>query len=171
MSLWKRGKWFWADFSVNGVRYRVPLKDTKGRKISADEEHGEMAARAEEREIQKADRGELVPQKRSSGRLPFTKAADEYLASRRMELAPSSLVKEIDLSAKLKEYFGVKRLSAIKAKDLLAFRERRNADGVGPALSIWKSAVCAESSRKQGCGTSSATASNPCVNLRRSDGH
>jgi hypothetical protein len=134
MALWKRGKWFWADFSVNGVRYRVPLKDTKGRKISADEEHGEMAARAEEREIQKAERGELVPQKRSSGRLPFTKAADEYLASRRMELAPSSLVKETDLSVKLKEYFGLRRLSTIKAKDVLAYRERRNADGVGSAF-------------------------------------
>jgi len=46
MSLWKRGEWFWADFSVNGVRYRVPLKDTKGRRIHADDEHIESAARA-----------------------------------------------------------------------------------------------------------------------------
>ncbi len=33
--IYKRGTWFWADFSVNGVRYRVPLKDTKGRRIAA----------------------------------------------------------------------------------------------------------------------------------------
>jgi hypothetical protein len=32
MSLWRRDKWFWTDFSVNGVRYRVPLKDTKCRR-------------------------------------------------------------------------------------------------------------------------------------------
>ena len=87
MALWKRGKWFWADFSVNGVRYRVPLKDTKCRRISADDDHREIAARAEEREITKAERGEIAPQRRSTGRLPFGKAADEYLASRKMELA------------------------------------------------------------------------------------
>ena len=107
-----------------------------------------MAARAEERAIGEAERGEIVPQKRSSGRLPFTKAADEYLASRRMELAPSSLVKETDLSVKLKQYFGVRRLSAIKEKDVLAYRERRSADGVGPAFTNWKSAVCAKYSKK-----------------------
>ena len=133
MSLWNRGKWFWADFSVNGVRYRIPLKDSKGRKIPADGEHAEIAARAEEREIQKAERGEIGPQKRSSGRLPLTRAAEEYLVSRRMELAPSSLVKETELTIALKKYFGVRRLSAIKAKDVLVYREWRNSAGVGPA--------------------------------------
>lgn len=92
-----------------------------------------MAARAEEREIQKAERDDIAPQKRSSGRLPFTKAADEYLASRRMEVAPSSLTKETELTAALRQYFGIRRLSAIKTKDVLAYREWRSADGVGPA--------------------------------------
>ncbi len=133
MALWKRGKWFWADFSVNGVRYRVPLKDTKCRRISADDDHREIAARAEEREITKAERGEIAPQRRSTGRLPFGKAADEYLASRKMELAPSSLVKETDLTTALKQYFGLRRLSAIKTKDILAYREWRNAAGMGPS--------------------------------------
>ena len=125
MSLWKRGNWYWADFSVNGVRYRLPLKDTRGRKILADEEHAEMAVRAEEREIQKAERGESAPQKRSSGRLTFSKAADDYLASRHMELAPSSLAKESDLTVALKKYFGVRRLANIKTKDVIAYREWR----------------------------------------------
>jgi integrase len=133
MSLWKRGNWYWADFSVNGVRYRVPLKDTKGRRIPADDPHSEMAARAEEREIAKAERGDIATHKRSSGRLPFTKAADEYLASRRMELAPSSLTKETELTVALKQHFGVRRLSSIKTKDVLAYREWRSAAKVGPA--------------------------------------
>jgi hypothetical protein len=26
MALWKRGNWYWADFTVNGSRYRIPLR-------------------------------------------------------------------------------------------------------------------------------------------------
>ena len=53
MSLWRRDKWFWTDFGVNGVRHRVPLEDTKCQRIPADDDHREMAACAEEREITK----------------------------------------------------------------------------------------------------------------------
>jgi len=134
MALWQRGKWFWADFSVNGLRYRVPLKESRGRRIPADEGHREMAARAEEREIQKAEKGQLAPQKERFGRLLFTEAADAYLASRRLELAASSMVKETDLAARLKDYFGAKRLSAIKTENVLAYREWRASKKVGPAL-------------------------------------
>jgi len=66
MAFWKRGKWYWADFTVNGTRYRVPLKD-RGKRIPAlsqDHPHyletQEKAIRAEERAIQKAERGELT---------------------------------------------------------------------------------------------------------------
>src|ERR1019366_4133077 len=104
MSLWARGKWYWADFSINGLRYRVPLKDSRGRKIPVDDTHREMAARSEERAMEKAERGQLAPQKERSARLPFTQAADEYLSSRKLELAASSMVKETDLAARLKDY-------------------------------------------------------------------
>jgi len=140
MALWQRGKWFWADFSVNGLRYRVPLRDSRGRKIPADDAHRDMAAGAEGRAIEKAERGQLVPQKERSARLPFAQAADDYLASRRLELAASSLVKETDLSIPLKDFFGTKRLSAIKPQDVIAYREwrsttgKRKKEGVGPAL-------------------------------------
>jgi len=140
MSLWARGKWYWADFSVNGLRYRVPLRDSRGRKIPVDDAHREMAARSEERAMEKAERGQLTPQKERSARLPFAQAADDYLASRKLELAASSLVKESDLSAPLKDYFGNKRLSAIKSEDVISYREwrsttgKRKKDGVGPAL-------------------------------------
>lgn len=30
MSLFRRGKWWWTDFSVNGVRYRQPIRDENG---------------------------------------------------------------------------------------------------------------------------------------------
>jgi integrase len=134
MSLWQRGRWFWADFSVNGLRYRVPLRDSRGRKIPADDAHREMAARSEERAMEKAERGQLAPQRERSARLPFTQAADDYLASRKLELAASSMVKEKDLAARLKEYFKETRLSAIKTGSVIAYREWRAKKGVGPAL-------------------------------------
>ena len=134
MSLWARGKWFWADFSVNGLRYRVPLRDSKGRKILADDAHSDMAGRSEERAMEKAERGQLSPRKERSARLPLSQAADDYLASRKLELAASSMVKETDLAARLKDYFKGTRLSAIKTEDVTAYREWRAEKGVGPAL-------------------------------------
>ena len=134
MSLWARGKWFWADFSVNGLRYRVPLRDSRGRKIPADDGHREMAARSEERAMEKAERGQLAPQKERSARLPFNQAAEDYLASRKLELAASSMVKEKDLAARLKEFFKEARLSTIKTQSILAYREWRAKNDVGPAL-------------------------------------
>jgi hypothetical protein len=134
MSLWQRGKWFWADFSVNGLRYRVPLRDSRGRKIPGNDGHREMAARSEERAIEKAERGQLAPRKERFARLPLSLAADEYLASRRLELAASSMVKETDLAARLKDYFKEGRLSGIKTENVIAYREWRAKKGVGPAL-------------------------------------
>jgi integrase len=134
MSLWARGKWYWADFSVNGLRYRVPLRDSKGRKIRAEEAYREMAAGAEGRAIERAERGQLAPRKERFGRLPLTQAADDYLASRKLELAASSIVKETDLTARLKDYYANTRLSGIKPESVLAYRAWRAKNGVGPAL-------------------------------------
>jgi hypothetical protein len=32
MALFNRGKWWWTDFSVNGVRYRQPIRDEHGQR-------------------------------------------------------------------------------------------------------------------------------------------
>lgn len=134
MALWKREKWFWADFSLNGIRYRVALRDSRGRKIPADDSYRELAARSEERAIEKAERGQLAPKREHSARSPFSQAADEYVASRKLELAPSSMTKETDLAARLKDYFKETRLSAIKTEHVIAYREWRANNGVGPTL-------------------------------------
>src|SRR5215472_7674680 len=133
MSLWKRGDWWWADFSVNGVRYRLPLRDSKGRRIPAEDDYREMAVRAEEREILKAERGQVTPRKETFGRRLFAEAADDYLASRKLELAASSVEKETNNASPLKEYFERRRLAGIRLQDVLAYREARHASGIGPA--------------------------------------
>jgi hypothetical protein len=119
---------------IKGHNYTWSKSDSRGRRIPADEGHREMAARVEEWEIQKAEKGQLAPQRERFGRLPLTETAHAYLASRRLELAPSSMVKETDLAARLKGYFGVKRLSTIKTESVLAYREWRASKKVGPAL-------------------------------------
>jgi integrase len=81
----------------------------------------------------KIERGDNAPKQWGSGRLPFTKAADEYLASCRLEIAASSLKKESEFTLALRRFFGTRRLSTIKTSDVIRFRERRNGEGVGPA--------------------------------------
>ncbi len=145
MGLWKRGKWYWADFAVNGTRYRVSLKD-RGKRISVAAQDGyEKAIRAEERAKSEADQGELSLSSRNFVRLGFTEASERYLATRRLELKPSSQVKERQLLVKLREYFKAKRLSQITTDDVLAYREwraalpgtagrTRNQRTIGPAI-------------------------------------
>ena len=68
MSIWKRGRWAWGDFTVHGTRYRIPLKE-RGKRIAFSEEAGSRnyikAIQAEEREKVKAERGELSLSARS----------------------------------------------------------------------------------------------------------
>jgi len=131
MSLWKRGNWYWADFTVNSTRYRIPLKE-KGKKIRVPEDDDpkmaqihEKAIRAEEREKAKAEQGQLTLSARNFTRLGFTEASERHRATRRLELKPSSQAKERQLLVKLREYFKAKRLSQITTDDVLAYREWR----------------------------------------------
>src|SRR5437773_2084286 len=131
MGLWKRGKWYWADFAVNGTRYRIPLKD-KGKRIPVlAEDHRkyqetyEKAIRAEERAKERAEQGELSLSSRNFARMGFTEASERYLSTRRLELKPSSQAKERQLLVKLREYFKSKRLGQITTDDVLAYREWR----------------------------------------------
>jgi hypothetical protein len=87
MALYKRGKTWWTDFSVNGQRYRQSLDTTDWR-----------AAQAREKElIGKADAGKLARSSERFARLAFGDAADQYLQSRRLALSVGSLKKERQL--------------------------------------------------------------------------
>lgn len=122
MKLYKREKTWWADFSVNGQRFRISLDTTDRRKAVSE---------ADDRLV-KAKQGKLSTASQSFARLAFTEAADKYLASRKLELAPASLTKETQLLVKLKEYFGLTRLNKITAEMVLGYREWRAAS-CGPA--------------------------------------
>ena len=119
MARFKRGKWWWTDFSVNGVRYRQSLRTTDWRE-----------AQAQEKElISQASQGKLAPSSQRFARLAFAEAADRYVESRRIELAPRSIQKERELLRAPIQYFGTTALNRLSADDLQAYREKRAALG------------------------------------------
>jgi hypothetical protein len=69
MSLWKRGDWYWADFSVNGTRYRIPLETRDPREAKAREKD----------KIADARDGKLSASTANFARLRFAEALDRHL--------------------------------------------------------------------------------------------
>lgn len=123
MKLFKRSKTWWADFSVNGQRFRISL-DTTNKTEATSAAHKKVA---------QAEAGRLSTNSQSFARLTFLEAADKYLNSRKLELQAASVTKEKQLLVKLKEYFSVTRLNRISAEQILSYREWRAAS-CGPAL-------------------------------------
>lgn len=119
---YKTAAW-WADFSVNGQRFRLSL-DTANKT--------EANTFAKKKEAQ-ANEGKLTATSQSFARLTFTEAAEKYLASRKLDLQKSSITKEAQLLVRLKEYFGPTRLNRISAEQVLNYREWRAAT-CGPAI-------------------------------------
>jgi integrase len=123
MSLYKRGKNYHTLFVVNGTYYRQSLGTTDWREAQA----------LEKKKIAQAEAGHLTAKSQNFGRLPFSEAADKYLASRKLELQPSSLKKEKQLLVPLKLHFGASKLNKINAEQVLDYREWRAAT-CGPAI-------------------------------------
>ncbi len=123
MSLYKRNKTWWTDFSVNGQRYRESLNTTDWREAQAREKN--LIAQASE--------GKLTASGRQFVRLAFSEAADRYLESRTLELSKRSLKKERQLLVLPCRYFGSTPVDHIAAEDLQAYREQRAQHGTGPA--------------------------------------
>jgi hypothetical protein len=72
MSLFKREKTWWTDFSINGVRYRMSLDTTDWREAQSREKE----------KITQASMGKLAPSSQQFARLAFIEAADRYVESR-----------------------------------------------------------------------------------------
>jgi integrase len=118
---YKTAAW-WCDFSVNGQRFRISTdtsNKTDALKFAKDKEAAAL-------------QGKLSASSANFARLTFIEAADKYLASRKLELQPSSLKKEKQLLVQIKAYFGPTRLNRISAEMILNYREQRAAS-CGPA--------------------------------------
>jgi integrase len=126
MKIYKRGKrgTYWIHTVINGQEIRQSLRTTDWRQATA------LAKKL----ISEAEQGKLTPASLDFAKLIFGEAADKYLAGRRLELAPSTYVKEEQLLVKLREFFQVIRLNRISSEQVLAYREWRSNQGVGPAI-------------------------------------
>ena len=124
MALYRRGKWYWTHFHLNGQRYRLPLKTRDWREAQA----------CEKELIAQASQGKLAASSQRFARLAFSEAADRYLESRRLELSESSRKKECQLLVQPRQFFQGTSLTRVTVESLLAYREWRVQGGVGPAI-------------------------------------
>jgi integrase len=120
MALFRRGKWWYADFTVNGQRYKLSL-DTSDWREACSREKEKIAA---------AQEGKLAASSQQFARLAFTEAADRYLTERAPHLAASSLVHERERLKPLRAYFGATRAGKIGAEAVLAYIAQRKAGGL-----------------------------------------
>ena len=123
MALHKRNKLWHTDFVVNGQRFRQSLGTKDWREAQAKEK--QLIAEASE--------GKLTQDSTAMARQPFGPAADDYVSSRKLELAAASQAKEKQLLVQLRIYFNQEPLRAIATKRITDYRTWRADQGVGPA--------------------------------------
>ena len=114
MSLWKRGRQYWTDFTVAGHRYRKRLGTTNLR----------VATSRERALIEEAGHGRLTDHEQGPKRL--SDAIGAYLDAKRMRCSPRTIELEEERLSLVKKHFGDVPLLAITAKSIAEFQRRRH---------------------------------------------
>jgi len=126
MALFKRGKWWWTDFSINGVRYRQPVRDERGQRTKDWRE-----ALAREKEIiAQVQSGKLSAGGHSFARLAFSEAMGRYLADRLAHLAQRSVRTERERLKPVCAFFGntqLCRISTDSVREYIGHRKQQDA--------------------------------------------
>jgi len=120
MALFRRGKWYWTDFSVNGQRFRQSLDTADWR--AANHREKELIAQAKE--------GKLTVAGQSFARLVFPEALDRYLADRKTRVVPRSHRSESDHAKPLIEYFSAMPVARVSAEAILTYIRQRKEKGI-----------------------------------------
>ena len=117
MSLWKRGRQYWADFTVDGRRYRKRLDTTTL-----------QVARQKERQlIEDAGHGAVATHEQGPKRL--FGAVDVYIEGKRLHCSPRTIEFEEERLISLKRYFGDVPLTAITARSIAEYQRKRHDAG------------------------------------------
>ena len=120
MVVFKRGGNYWADFTVNGQRFRLPLKVT----------NKQEAANLEKLKIAEAQsHGGLLPSQ--TARLTVEDAGVVYFSERAAEVSPSTIRLETDAFKQVKRHLGSVKLGSIGLKTLGDYVQQRKAEGIG----------------------------------------
>ena len=122
MSLYKRGKTWHTDFSVNGQRFRQSLETTDWREAQARQK--ELIGHAAE--------GKLTSGTQQFARLPFTEALDRHLKDRALRVCRRSDITEAAHAVSLRHYFGTTALNRIATgpETILAYIRQRKGNGI-----------------------------------------
>jgi integrase len=120
MSLFRRNKIWYADFTVNGQRFKQSLDTTDWRE----------AKNKEKELIGQAEQGKLAPSTQRFGRLAFGEALDRYLGDRFTRVAPKSHRSESDHAKPLRAYFGTTQLRTLSTEAILDYLRRRKEKGI-----------------------------------------
>jgi len=123
MSVFRRNKIWWTDFSVNGVRYRMSLDTTDWRE----------ALSSEKEKIAEAQAGKLSVAGQSFARLAFAEAVERFLAERLARIQPKTARIERERAVQLKKYFGTTPVSRISTDSVLAYIGERKQAGTANA--------------------------------------
>jgi hypothetical protein len=123
VALFKRGKTWWTDFSVNGVRFRMSLDTTDWREALSREKEKIAAAQA----------GKLSVAGQSFARLAFSEAVERHIADRLARIQPKTARTERERAAVLKKYFGATPVSRISPESVLAYIAGRKQAGMANA--------------------------------------
>ena len=120
MSLYKRGKTWWTDFSVNGQRFREGLDTTDWRE-----------AQAKEKElISLATQGKLAVAPMQFARMAFGAAADRHVEDKEPRVAPRSIQTEKERLKPLRAFFGATSLNRISADAVRRYITERKAKNI-----------------------------------------
>ena len=120
MTVYKRGRTYWADFTIAGRRYRVPLKA----------KNKQEAANLEKLRIGEAQsHGGLPPS--NIAKLTVTEAGGLYFQRREGEVSASTIRLEKDAFKQVKRHLGTVRLSSINLDVLAEFIHKRKTEKIG----------------------------------------
>src|SRR5438034_4142577 len=117
--IYKRGKWYHMDDTVNGVRYRDPLKTT----------NWQEALRLEKERLAEIAAGKGL-NRHIAAKQTFNQAADSYIEKRKLFSAEKTYLTDKQRSGPLRRFFGEMRLKRITAEMVEEFQTKRAAEGM-----------------------------------------
>jgi integrase len=119
MAIYKRGRTWHTDFTVNGQRYRQSLDTTDWRE-----------AQSKQKElIGQASVGKLAPSDQQFSKLRLPEGADRYIADRLAHLAPRSVTTERERLQPLRKFFAASSLERISTEGVHAYVAHRKQQG------------------------------------------
>jgi integrase len=126
--IYKRGKHWHLDVTINGVRYRETLLTPEEPFGTTD--HKAAKRREKERIAEIHDGRGASPTGRDFARKPFGVAADVFLEDRKPHVSERTHQLERNLLVPLRKHFGERALVRIKADDIGGYQRSRRQTGI-----------------------------------------